>query len=74
MVQNWNGPKFNNSTFLNNPDIFTLEYKRGQNDLDILDTVNRFGPSGLALRTIQVDYVQMDLGLHIKILNQSHSE
>ena len=49
-------PKFNNSTFLNNPDIFTLEYKRGQNDLDILDTVNRFSPGGLALRTIQVDY------------------
>ena len=49
-------PKFNNSTFLNNPDIFTLEYKRGRNDLDILDTVNRFSPGGLALRTIQVDY------------------
>tara|TARA_B100000886_G_scaffold8351_1_gene5374 strand:- start:681 stop:2033 length:1353 start_codon:yes stop_codon:yes gene_type:complete len=49
-------PKFTNSTFLANPDIFTLEYKRGRNDLDILDTVNRFSPGGLALRTIQVDY------------------
>ena len=49
-------PKFNNSTFLNNPDIFTLEYKRGQEAMDQLDTVNRFSPGGLALRTIQVDY------------------
>ena len=49
-------PKFNNSTFLNNPDIFTLEYKRGQGPMDQLDTVNRFSPGGLALRTIQVDY------------------
>ena len=49
-------PQFNNSTFLNTPDIFTLEYKRGQGDLDILNTVNRFSPGGLALRTIAVDY------------------
>ena len=49
-------PQFNNSTFLYTPDIFTLEYKRGQGDLDILDTVNRFNPGGLALRTIAVDY------------------
>jgi len=49
-------PQFNNSTFLYTPDIFTLEYKRGQGDLDILDTVNRFSPGGLALRTIAVDY------------------
>ena len=27
-------PRFNNSTFLNNPDIFTLEYKRGQGPMD----------------------------------------
>ena len=49
-------PQFNNSTFLNTPDIFTLEYKRGQGDLDQLNTVNRFSPGGLALRTIAVDY------------------
>ena len=49
-------PQFNNSTFLYTPDVFTLEYKRGQGDLDILDTVNRFNPGGLALRTIAVDY------------------
>ena len=49
-------PQFNNSTFLYTPDIYTLEYKRGQGDLDILDTVNRFNPGGLALRTIAVDY------------------
>ena len=49
-------PKFNNSTFLNNPDIFTLEYKRGQGPMDQLDTVNRFSPGGLALTTMNVDY------------------
>ena len=49
-------PQFNNSTFLNTPDIFTLEYKRGQGSMDQLNTVNRFSPGGLALRTIAVDY------------------
>ena len=49
-------PQFNNSTFLNTPDIFTLEYKRGQGKMDQLNTVNRFSPGGLALRTIAVDY------------------
>ena len=49
-------PQFNNSTFLNTPDIFTLEYKRGQGNMDQLNTVNRFSPGGLALRTIAVDY------------------
>ena len=49
-------PQFNNSTFLNTPDIFTLEYKRGQGPMDQLNTVNRFSPGGLALRTIAVDY------------------
>ena len=48
--------RFNNSTFLETPDIFTLEYKRGQGPQDQLDTVNRFNPGGLALRTIAVDY------------------
>ena len=49
-------PKFNNSTFLETPDVFTLEYKNGVGDGDILQTVNRFSPGGLALRTIAVDY------------------
>ena len=49
-------PKFNNSTFLQTPDVFTLEYKNGVGDGDILKTVNRFNPGGLALRTIAVDY------------------
>ena len=49
-------PKFNDSTFLKTPDVFSLEYKRGQGPMDILDTVNRFNPGGLALRTIAVDY------------------
>ena len=49
-------PKFNSSTFLKTPDIFTLEYKNGVGDGDILKTVNRFSPGGLALKTIAVDY------------------
>ena len=49
-------PKFNSSTFLKTPDIFTLEYKNGVGDDDVLKTVNRFSPGGLALRTIAVDY------------------
>ena len=49
-------PRFNDATFLKTPDVFSLEYKRGQGPMDILDTVNRFNPGGLALRTIAVDY------------------
>ena len=49
-------PRFNSSTFLTTPDVFQLEYKRGQGPQDQLDTVNRFSPGGLALRTIGVDY------------------
>ena len=49
-------PQFQDATLLKTPDIFTLEYKRGQSDMDILDTVNRFNPGGLALRTFAVDY------------------
>ena len=46
-------PKFQNSTFLQTPDIFKLEYQRGKKTLK---TVNQFSPGGLALRTIGVDY------------------
>ena len=49
-------PKYQSSTFLKTPDIFTLEYKNGPGGNDIIKTVNRFSPSGLALRTIAVDY------------------
>ena len=49
-------PKFNDATFLNTPDIFKLEYKNGTRPGDVLKTVNRFSPGGLALRTIAVDY------------------
>ena len=49
-------PRFNSSTFLETPDIFTLEYKNGTRPGDVLKTVNRFSPGGLALRTIAVDY------------------
>ena len=41
------------SSFLSTPDIFTLEYRRGKN---VLNTVNRFNETGLALRTMAVDY------------------
>ena len=41
------------SPFLRTPKIFKLEYKRGDRQLN---TVNRFNPSGLALRTLNVDY------------------
>tara|TARA_Y100001937_G_scaffold108447_1_gene152133 strand:+ start:817 stop:2250 length:1434 start_codon:yes stop_codon:yes gene_type:complete len=41
------------SAFLATPDIFTLEYKRGTR---LLNTVNRFNETGLALRTMAVDY------------------
>ena len=49
-------PKFNDATFLQTPDVFTLEYKNGTRPGDVLKTVNRFSPGGLALRTIAVDY------------------
>ena len=50
-------PKFNNSTFLTTPDIFILKYKRSEGyDSGTINTVNRFNPGGLALRTIAVDY------------------
>ena len=46
-------PKFRSTTFLESPDIFTLEYRSGN---EILNTVNRFSPGGLALTTMRVDY------------------
>ena len=49
-------PNFNGATFLQTPDIFTLEYRNGTRPGDVLKTVNRFSPGGLALRTIAVDY------------------
>ena len=49
-------PKFNGATFLETPNVFTLEYRNGTRPGDILKTVNRFSPGGLALRTIAVDY------------------
>ena len=46
-------PKFRSTTFLKNPDVFSLEYKSGENTLN---TVNRFNRGGLALQTMSVDY------------------
>ena len=46
-------PKFRSTTFLKNPDVFSLEYKSGEKTLN---TVNRFNRGGLALQTISVDY------------------
>ncbi len=46
-------PKFRSTTFLKNPDVFMLEYRSGNN---VLNTVNRFNPGGLALKTMSVDY------------------
>ena len=46
-------PKFRSTTYLTNPDIFTLAYKKGE---DNLKTVNLFNPGGLALTTMNVDY------------------
>ena len=46
-------PRYQNQVFLRTPKIFKLEYKRG---IRHLNTVNRFNPSGLALRTLAVDY------------------
>ena len=49
-------PKFRHTTFIDFPDIFTLAYKNGKGDEDILKTVNRFSPGGLALTNLNVDY------------------
>ena len=49
-------PKFQNIAFLANPDVFKLEYKNGPGKKDILKTVNRFNPGGLALTTLKTDY------------------
>ena len=49
-------PKFRSSTYLKSPDVFTLQYKNGPQELDILKTVNRFSPGGLALTTLGTDY------------------
>ena len=49
-------PKFRNTAFLANPDVFELQYKNGTGPKDILKTVNRFSPGGLALTTMAVDY------------------
>ena len=46
-------PKFRSTTFLKNPDVFMLEYRSGNS---VLNTVNRFNPGGLALKTMSVDY------------------
>ena len=49
-------PKFRSSTYLKSPDVFTLQYKNGTKENDILKTVNRFSPGGLALTTLGTDY------------------
>ena len=49
-------PKFQNNTFIANPDVFLLDYKNGLAKNDILKTTNRFSPGGLALTTMNVDY------------------
>ena len=49
-------PKFQNIAFLANPDVFKLEYKNGTGEEDILKTVNRFNPGGLALTALKTDY------------------
>ena len=49
-------PKFRNTTFIANPDVFQLEYKNGMGENDMLKTVNQFSPGGLALTNINVDY------------------
>ena len=46
-------PKFRSTAFLENPDVFLLEYRNGNG---VLNTVNRFNPGGLALQTMSVDY------------------
>ena len=49
-------PKFRNTAFLANPDVFELQYKNGTGVDDIIKTVNRFSPGGLALTSLAVDY------------------
>ena len=49
-------PKFRTTTYLKAPDVFTLEYKNGKGQDDLLKTVNQFNPGGLALTTMNVDY------------------
>ena len=49
-------PKFQNIAFLANPDVSQLEYKNGPGKNDILKTVNRFNPGGLALTALKTDY------------------
>ena len=49
-------PKFRNTTFIANPDVFQLEYKNGKGGGNVLKTVNQFSPGGLALTNINVDY------------------
>ena len=54
-------PKFRNTTFIANPDVFQLEYRSTSPDADtdennLLKTVNQFSPGGLALTNIAVDY------------------
>ena len=49
-------PKFRTTTYLKSPDVFTLEYKNGKGQNDLLKTVNQFSPGGLALTTMNVDY------------------
>tara|TARA_B100001778_G_scaffold230254_1_gene191534 strand:- start:710 stop:2056 length:1347 start_codon:yes stop_codon:yes gene_type:complete len=49
-------PKFRTTTYLKSPDVFTLEYKNGRGQDDLLKTVNQFNPGGLALTTMNVDY------------------
>ena len=49
-------PKFQNTSFLANPDIFRLEYKNGPGKNDTLKTVNLFNPGGLALTALNTDY------------------
>ena len=49
-------PKFRTTTYLKSPDVFTLEYKNGKGQNDLLKTVNQFNPGGLALTTMNVDY------------------
>ena len=48
-------PKFQNIAFLANPDVFKLEYRNDTED-DVLKTVNRFNPGGLALTALKTDY------------------
>ena len=49
-------PKFRSSTYLKSPDVFTLQYRNGPKEENILKTVNRFSPGGLALTSLSTDY------------------